>query len=165
MRWVIAGIAGLMLSGCDAPDHLDKSGAGEREAEHTIDPETGEVRMIIPHKDGTATLRSGPNVPVTLPRGISMVPGARVLAHSQFAMGDGQGSLVTFEADVEAPAVIAHFRDQARAAGFAVTLENDAAGTLMIVGERKRDGARLAVTATAGEPTTGQIVVSTIPTG
>ncbi len=162
----MAGLAGLMLTGCDGLDSAGLSGSDEPPlAAHSIDPETGEVRMIIPRKDGTATLRSGPSVPVSLPEGFTLLPGTKVTTHSLFSRPEGQGSLVTFEVDTEAGAVVAHFRGQAKAAGFAITLENNTAGTLLMVGERKRDGARLVVTATPGEPTTGQLMLSTIPAG
>ena len=143
-----------MLAGC--------GGAGEssRQAEHSIDPATGETRMTIPDKGGAATLRAGPSVPVSMPEGFSLFPGTRVTNNARFTRADGEGSLVTFTADAPAKDILAHYRHEAEAAGFAITLEHEAAGSLLLIGERKRDSARLAVTATKGAPTTGQLVLS-----
>lgn len=161
MRWAIAGFAGLMLAACD-------SDAGEGAAplaEHSVDPATGATRMTIPHGNGTATLLAGPEVPVALPDGLTLFPGMRVENNARFARKEGEGALVSFAADAPAPAIIAHYRGEAEAAGFAVTLEHAAAGSVLLIAERSRDGARLAVTATTGTPTTGQLAVSTIPRG
>lgn len=163
MGWRIAGLAGLILTGCDG---ADPTGTEQRPtAQHVVDPATGETRMTIPRPDGAATLRSGPDVPLALPKGFTLPDGSRVLTNSLFSRSDGDGTLVTFEAEPSAQAVIGHFRNQAEAAGFAITVEVETAGTLLIVGERKGDGARLAVTATEGMPTQGQLIVSTIAPG
>ncbi len=127
--------------------------------EHTIDPATGETRIIIPQKDGIATLRSGPNVPVTLPAGFSLFPGSRVVGNSLvMRTGEGQNTLVTFDTDAAAADVIAHYREQAKAAGFAIALEAETGDTVIMIGER--DGAKIAATATQGKPTTGQLVIT-----
>ncbi len=132
--------------------------------EHTIDPATGEVRMTIPDKNGAVTVLSGSKVPVTLPNGLSLFPGSRVLGNSQVTRpGSGQDTLVTFEADAPAADVIAHFRDQAKAAGFAVSLEAETGDTRILVGER--GSTKLTATATQGTPTTGQIVIAAKPMG
>jgi hypothetical protein len=154
MRWGIAGIVAMMLAGCD--------GAGDpsRQAEHSIDPATGETVMTIPDKRGAATLRAGPSVPVALPQGFSLFPGTRVTNNARFTRADGEGTLVTFTADAPAKDILAHYRREAEAAGFAITLEHEAAGSLLLIAERERDGARLAVTVTEGAPTSGQLVFS-----
>lgn len=153
MRWGIAGIAGLMLAGCGG-----EVGTSRR-AEHSIDPVTGETRMTIPHQGETATLRAGPAVPVALPAGLSLFPGTRIAGNARFAQGKRVGSLLTFAADAPAADVMAHYRREAEAAGFAIVLEHAAAGSLIFVADRGRDGARLAITAKSGPPTTGQVVL------
>lgn len=162
MRWVMAGLLGLMLTGCDAAADSDRP-----ETMHRIDPATGETVITIPAEGATATLRAGPAVPVALPAGFTLFPGTRITNNARFDRAEGQGSLITFAADAPAEAIIAHYRQQAEAAGFAITLEHDAAGSLLLIGERTRDGARLAVTATGGaeegSTTTGQLVLSAIP--
>ena len=164
MRWGIGAIAGLMLAGCGGGAAGDATGAGPL-AEHTIDPETGETRITIPRAEGTATLRAGPRVPVVLPDGLALPDGATIRDHARFERAGGEGILVTFETDVPAADVVARLRDQAVAAGFAVTLENAAGGTLLLIGARPRDGARLAVSAAEGTPTTAQLVFTAFPPG
>lgn len=161
MRRIIAGLAGLMLAGCGAAD--DSAAADGPLADHSIDPATGETRMTIPLAGSTATLLAGPTVPVSLPDGFTLFPGTRIANNARFAQAGGEGSLVTFASDAPAAAVIAHYREQAAAAGFAITVEHEAADSLLLIGERARDGARIAVSATAtpGAATTGQLVLST----
>ncbi len=168
MRIRIAVLVGLLLVGLGlavlALTWLDASnlpGAGDSgpgtSTEHIIDPATGETRITIPQKDGIATLRSGPKVPVSLPEGFSLFPGARVVGNSMVTRtGEGQNTLVTFETDAPAAEVIAHYREQAKAAGFAITLEAETGDTFIMVGER--GGGRIAATATQGAPTTGQLI-------
>jgi len=140
------------------------SAGANSQTEHVIDPATGEVRMTIPGKDGAVTVLSGPKLPVSLPKGFSLFAGSRVLGNSR-AMRPGrrQDTLVIFEADAPAADVIAHYRDQAKAAGFAVTLDVQTGDTLILVGER--GGTKLTATATQAAPTTGQISIAAKPNG
>lgn len=164
---VIAAL-GLAVSGLvwfGALDILGASAIGPRSVtEHTIDPATGEVRMTIPDKNGSVTVVSGPKVAVSLPNGLSLFPGSRVNGNSQVTRsGGGQDTLVTFEADAPAADVIAHYREQAKAAGYAIRLEAETGDTFILVAER--GGAKLTATATQGTPTTGQLVVAANPAG
>lgn len=160
----LAVAALVWLGKLDMPGALD---TGPRTTtEHTIDHATGETRITIPQKDGIATLRSGPNVPVTLPEGFSLFPGSRVVGNSLVARtDDGQNTLVTFDTDAAAADVIAHYRKQAKAAGFAIALELTTGDTTILVAERKGDGARLSATATQGSPATGQLIVGGVKAG
>ncbi len=161
------GLAALALTWLDASN---LPGAGDSEprtkTEHTIDPATGEARITIPQKDGIATLRSGPNVPVSLPEGFSLFAGARIVGNSLVTRpGGGQNALVTFETDAPAADVITHYREQAKAAGFAIAIEQTTGDTTILVAERKGDGARLSATATQGSPATGQLIVGGVKAG
>lgn len=149
----------LALAG---PDRSDMPGAGDTGSdtttEHTIDPATGETRITILQKDGIATLRSGANVPVTLPEGFSLLAGARVFGNSLVSRPGGwQNAVVTFETDAPAVQVIAHYREQAKAAGLAITLEAETGNTFIMVAER--GATKVSATATRGTPTTGQLVI------
>ena len=57
--------------------------------------------------------------------------------------------------------MIAHYREQAKAAGFDIQMEMTAGATVTIGGERKRDGSTLSVTATqgAGDKISGQLII------
>jgi hypothetical protein len=72
---------------------------------------------------------------------------------------DGQGTMVMFETDAKPDAIIAHYREQAKSAGFDIELEMNTNGTTMIAGKRESDGSSLSVTATSGDTTTGQIII------
>ena len=159
------GVAGAALVRFGVLEIPGTDGAGPRAAtQHVIDPATGEVRMTIPQKDGAVTVLSGPKLPVSLPKGFSLFAGSRVVGNSRATRpGRRHDTLVTFEADAPAAEVIAHYRDQAKAAGFAVTLDVQTGDTLVLVGER--GGTRLTATATQAAPTTGQISIAANPPG
>lgn len=156
----MVGVAALALAACgsDGPDghHADQ---GES-AGYSIDKTTGETRMTITSKGGDATLRAGAAVPVNLPYGFSLFPGSRVVDNAVVTQPGGQGALITFEADAPAEQVVAHYRDAAAAAGFDIRIQMDTNGTQMVGAERETDGATMSVTATAGNPTTGQIIIA-----
>ena len=151
----------LALVACGSETSGEFTTADGENAEYTIDKDSGETSMTIEGKDGTATMRSGADVPVSLPAGFTLFPGSKVITNTVVNQPDGQGTMVAFEADAPADKVVAHYRDAAKAAGFDIQLEMTTNGTMMVGGERKADGSSLSVTATGGEPTTGQIIIGT----
>lgn len=157
----LAGIAAMTLAGCGSETSGEFTTKDGENAEYTIDKDTGETSMTVEGPDGTATLRSGTDVPVKLPAGFSLFPGSRVITNTVVSQPDGQGTMISFEADAPADTVVAHYRDQAKAAGFEIQLEMNTNGTMLIGGERKEDGSSLSVTATTGDndATTGQIII------
>lgn len=167
MRKVALAIAGgpalalsLTLAACGSETSGEFTTEDGENAEYTIDKDPGETSMTIEGKNGTATMRSGADVPVTLPDGFSLYPGSRVVTNTVVNQPDGQGTMVMFETDAAADKVVAHFREQAKAAGFDIQLEMNTNGTEMIGGERK-DGSTLSVTASPGGEagTTGQLII------
>ncbi|MFL0670957.1 MAG: hypothetical protein ACJLS3_05865 [Erythrobacter sp.] len=166
MRYVIITIltgAGAMLAACSA----EKSGTvttpdGETAA-YTINEASGETSMTIAGENGQTTFRSGANVPVSLPSGLTLFPGSRVVRNTLVDDPEGAGVLINFEADAAASRVVAHYRDAAKAAGYAIELEMTTKDTVMIGGERKSDGSTISVTATAAEPTSGMIFIGRKP--
>ena len=158
--WALTASA-LLLAGCGSETSGEFTTEDGENAEYTIDKATGETSMTIDGPDGTATLRSGAEVPVSLPDGFSLFPGSKVVTNTVVNQPDGQGTMVMFEASAPADKIVAHYRDQAKAAGFDIQLEMNTNGTMMIGGERKDDGSTLSVTATSGDTTTGQIIIGT----
>jgi hypothetical protein len=156
---VFAGTAALALVGCGSETSGEFTTEDGKNAEYTIDEDSGETSMTISGKDGDATLRAGANVPVSLPAGFSLFPGTKVISNAVVSQPDGQGTMVQFEADAPAEKVVAHYKEQAKAAGFDIQLEMNTNGTMLIGGERKADGSSLSVTATSGDTTTGQIII------
>jgi hypothetical protein len=159
---VLATTAAFALAACGSETSGEFTTDDGENAEYTIDKDTGETSMTIKGEDGEATLRSGADVPVSLPEGFSLFPGSKVVSNTVVNQPDGQGTMVTFEAAAAADKVVAHYRDQAEVAGFEIQLEMTTNGTTMIAGERKADGSSLSVTATDGDAaTTGQIILGT----
>lgn len=158
---IMASGAALMLAACGSETSGEFTTEDGENAEYTIDKDSGETSMTIKGEDGEATLRSGADVPVTLPAGFTLFPGSTVITNTVVNQPDGQGTMVAFEADAPADTVVAHYRDAAKAAGFDIQLEMTTNGTVMIGGERKADESSLSVTATTGDDskTTGQIII------
>lgn len=159
--YVLAGTAALLLAACGSETSGEFTTEDGETAEYTIDKDTGETSMTVKGKDGEATLRSGANVPVSLPDGFTLYPGSTVVTNTVVNQPDGKGTMVTFEVDAPADRVVAHYREAAKAAGFEIQLEMNTNGTMLVGGERKADGSSISVTATSGEPTTGQIIIGT----
>jgi ABC-type Fe3+-hydroxamate transport system substrate-binding protein len=155
----------LLLAACGSETSGEFTTAEGEKAEYTIDEDSGETSMTVKGPDGTATLRSGAEVPVSLPDGFSLYPGSKVVTNTVVDQPDGQGTMVMFEATAPADKIVAHYREQAKAAGFDIQLEMNTNGTTMIGGERKGDGSTLSVTATSGDTTTGQIIIGTKKSG
>ncbi|MEE4317355.1 MAG: hypothetical protein V2I74_10285 [Erythrobacter sp.] len=158
---VLASGAALTMAACGSETSGEFTTEEGKTAEYTIDKDSGETSMTIESEDGTATLRSGADVPVDLPEGFSLYPGAKVITNTVVNQPDGQGTMVMFETGDAADRVIAHFRKEATDAGFAIQIDANMNGSLMIAGERKSDGSTLSVTANAneGDATTGQLII------
>lgn len=158
---VCAAVTAAALAACGSEKSGEFTTEDGKTAQYTIDEEGGETSMTVEGPDGTATLRSGTEVPVSLPAGFTLFPGSKVITNTVVNQPDGQGTMIAFEAGAPAEKVIAHYRDAAKAAGFDIQLEMNSNGTQMVGAERKADGTSLSVTASAGETTTGQIIIAT----
>ncbi|MDC8754541.1 hypothetical protein OIK40_07805 [Erythrobacter sp. sf7] len=158
---IIASGVALALAACGSETSGEFTTEDGETAEYTIDKNTGETSMTLEGEDGTATLRSGADVPVDLPDGFSLYPGAKVITNTVVNQPDGTGTMVMFETGDAADKVIAHFRKEAEEAGFAIQIDANMNGSLMIGGERKKDGSTLSVTANThqGDATTGQLII------
>lgn len=157
--------AALVLAGCGGSEESGEftTDDGER-GEYTIDSETGEARMSVETEDGTATLRSGKDVPIDLPDGFSIYPGSRVTSNSVIAQGERTGSMILFEADDPPRDVIAHYRGQAEAAGLEIRMDASMGESLMVAGDNEAEGLSFQASATAADGvTTGQLFVGRMP--
>lgn len=154
-----SGAAAALLSACGDTPSEKASAQNPAHSEYTIDDKTGETRMTIKVPEGTASLRSGAKVPLNLPAGFTLFPGATVVTNTVVKQPDGHGTMVSFETDAPADDVIAHYRAEAEAAGFALEVEVNTNGSHLIGGVRKGDGSHLSVTATQGKPTTAQLII------
>lgn len=163
----VAGTAAVVLAACGSETSGELTTADGESAEYTVDEDSGETSMTVEGPDGTTTLRSGAEVPVNLPDGFSLFSASKVVSNTVVKQADGQGTMVMFETDAAADKVIAHYREQAKAAGFDIQIEMNTNGTMMIGGERKGDGSTFSVTASAGEGagTFGQLIIGSQKSG
>ncbi|MCP9222692.1 hypothetical protein MKP08_08035 [Erythrobacter sp. LQ02-29] len=120
---LIAGLAALLCAAC-----------GD-EAHHSVDPASEEVQVQIPTREGRATMRSGPQVAPRLPLGFTIVPNARVVHATDVKRADRKGSLVALESG-DSPVELARFyRQEAEAAGLAISYSLGDEGRQTLVGE------------------------------
>jgi hypothetical protein len=142
MRLVMSSLLSLALLAC-GPSQQETS--PDKAGSYTI--EGGETRASITGKDGSVTtLRAGEKVPVQLPRGFSVAPGLTVVSNTHVARARGVFVLLDMKGSMPVADVIAFYRQQAEAAGVAITVDIASADSTTIAGESK-DG--LAFTAMA----------------
>lgn len=159
VRLAMAGMAALLLAGCGS----EGSGTVEDEngevAHYKVDESSGEVNATLETADGTATMRSGADVPVELPRGFTIYPGAEVTTNTVFEQADANGALVTMKAEASPEEMVAFYRKQAEAAGVEISL-NMNTDTMQMIGGDAPDGATFSFTATRKDDgTTAQLMV------
>ena len=158
-RLAIAGAAALLLAGCGS----ERSGMFETEGGETgaysVDASGEEITATIKTPEGSATMQSGADVPVDLPRGFSIYPGAEIVTNTVFEQAGSKGALVTMESDAAAAEMIAFYRKQAEGAGIEIELNLDT-DTMQMIGGKSADGSPFSFTATKqAEGTTGQLMV------
>lgn len=157
--WIHAGAAALLLAACGSKTDEQAQASDPAHGEYIIDEKTGETRMAIKVPGGTASLRSGAKVPLSLPDGFTLFPEAKVVTNAVVKQPDGQGTMLTFETEAPPEDVVAHYRREAEAAGFAIEVVLDAGGTLTIGGTRASDRATFSLTAFEGTPTSAQLTI------
>ena len=131
----LAVIAPLALIGCGS----DKSGTfddGEGgEGSYSVEQKDGETTATVTTRDGTATMRSGADVPLELPSGFTLYPGAKVENNTSFSAGSGKGALINMTSGDSPQKMVDFYRKQAKAAGFEITMDAKMGDQIAIVGE------------------------------
>ena len=130
----------LCLGACASePDSENRTQAqpGDRErGSYIVDGETGEISARIHREDGTvATMRSGEKVPVRLPAGFTLYPGAEVISNTHVRHGGGNGVLLTMRSGDDPQELAAFYHRQADAAGVAIEMQMKAGRTAMFAGK------------------------------
>lgn len=153
----------IALSACGAETSGTLTGEEGEEGEYTINRETGETTARIETEEGTATLRSGSDVPVDLPAGFTLYPGAEVVTNTVVQLGDGSGVLLTMSSD-DSPEEIAEFyKAQAEKAGVAIEMDMAVNGGKIVGGEAP-SGLTFSIMATPqGGATSAQLTVGNQP--
>lgn len=149
----------LTLAACGAETSGTFTDEDGETGEYTIDNSTGETTARIETEEGTATLRSGSNVPVVLPAGFSVYPGANVVTNTVVKQGEGSGTLVTMQSADSPEDVAAFYKEQAEKAGVTIQMEMSTNGA-QIVGGESADGLTFSIMASpSSEGTTAQLTV------
>jgi hypothetical protein len=133
----LATAVSVLLAACGS----EKSGEFTTEegetGEYSIDSATGETSARIETEEGTAVMRSGPGVPVNLPDGFSVYPGASVVSNTVVDHANGtSGSLITFRSQDTPQQISAYYRREAEAAGYKISLEMNVGDGMLIGGEK-----------------------------
>lgn len=157
----LASALALLLSACNSEQSGTITTPEGETADYTIDETSGETTMRIKTPEGDATMRSGARVPITLPDGFTLYPGSNVVTNTVVNQPKGTGTMVVFEAPVDASAIIAHFKQAAIKAGYAIEVEATMNETVMISGKRASDEASFVVStgAKVDGKTSGQLVI------
>lgn len=134
--------AGAMLGACSA----ERGGEAAKRPPATADERRVEVAQ---GRAGRVAMRTGPSVPVTLPKGFTLFPGAQVVENTVVERRGRRHVLLHFTVDAPPGAVVAHYRAQARAARARLTLDLGGSGAASL-GGTLADGQRLSVSARAG---------------
>lgn len=155
----LAATASLALAACGSETSGTIEGEDGETAEYTIDRSSGEMNATITTDEGTATVRSGTDIPVDLPDGFSLYPGATVVNNTTFAQGDAGGSMIMFQSEDSPEEVATFYRKQAEDAGIDIEFEMNANGGRMF-GGKDEDGRTVTVNASESDGmTTAQLTV------
>ncbi|MDY7097546.1 MAG: hypothetical protein SXU28_05355 [Pseudomonadota bacterium] len=152
---------GLMLSACSSETSGTFEGEDGETGEYSIDEGTGEASATIETEAGTATMRSGSTVPVDLPAGFTLYPGAEVVTNTVVSQGEGQGALLTMTSSDSPEEVAAFYKQQAEKAGVEIQMELSVNDGKMI-GGASPDGLTFSINASPSpEGTSAQLAVGT----
>lgn len=140
MHRIASPFALLLLTACGGPGGQEPA----PQSTPNIEPKltTGEERTRIAAKGQTpATLRSGPRVPVVLPRGFTLYPGAEVVSNTVVERGAMRPMLLVFRTPASIEQVMLYYRAQARAAGMTVEVDLAGRGRASLGGTLRSGGA------------------------
>ena len=106
--------AALAVGACggEAESAGENGGDGaEPRGSYDIDAETGETRARHTGDDGTVTtMHSGERVPVELPAGFALYPGARVTNNTRVEQAAGVLVLLTLESAAQPADMVTYYR-------------------------------------------------------
>lgn len=139
-------LAGLSLAACS--DSVSTPTPREAPSgSYGSHPASGEIRgRITPRGEAAVTLRSGPQVPIRLPPGFTLYPGATVISNTVVERAGKRQALLVFETPDPLTEVTLFFRAQAEASGVALTLDLGGRDRASI-GGTLADGGRVVIAA------------------
>ncbi|MGI8943497.1 MAG: hypothetical protein ACR2FJ_04545 [Qipengyuania sp.] len=129
-----AGLLAL-FGACGSPESEAVSDTeSEAPGSYAYDPQTGETRASIRQDDGRiATMRSGESVPVDLPGGFTLYPGAQVESSTQIDSVTGGGWMVRMTSREESDRLVEFYRREAQRADIDLAM-NRSMGDMTIIG-------------------------------
>lgn len=139
----LIAFAVLAASCAERDEQRERAKRSSAETELTL----GEERVQIAPKGEAATvLRSGPEVPVRLPPGFTLYPGAKIVTNTVFQREDAGRILLVFETSESVDKVIHFYRMQAQLGGVPLPLDLGSREQASIGGTLP-DGGKLSVSA------------------
>lgn len=160
MRASIAVLtAAFFLAACGSDTSETFEDEQGNSSSYTIDEQSGETTATITTEDGVATMRSGESVPVDLPDGFSLFPGAQVNNNTTFTLDDSRGAMIMFQSDAEPQAIADFYRKQAEAAGIEIEVELSINGGKTLGGESESGRTFTLNASREGETTSAQLMV------
>ncbi|SMQ59772.1 hypothetical protein SAMN06297468_0324 [Altererythrobacter xiamenensis] len=151
--------AALCLSACNSETSETAEAEDLDTSSYTIDEKSGETTATITTEDGVATMRSGESVPVDLPEGFSLFPGAQVNNNTTFSLDDSRGAMIMFQSDAEPQAIADFYRKQAEAARIEIEVELSINGGKTLGGESESGRTFTLNASREGETTSAQLMV------
>jgi hypothetical protein len=153
--------AALLLGACGSETSGTFTTEEGETGEYTIDRESGESTMTVDTPDGEVTMRTGADVPVSLPAGFTLIGGAEVVSNTTVDQGGTKGALLAFTSDKSPEEIADHYRAEAREAGITIQIETSMNGGKMIGGKNEATGTTFSVNSYPGEEgTTSQLTIS-----
>lgn len=151
--------AALILASC-SPDREGTIQTEDDEIEYSIDGSGSNAEFRGTDESGReVSVNTGTDVPVNLPAGYSIYPGANVVSNSVVNMGDGSGSIVLMTTSDSPEQVARFYRAQAEAAGIEIAMEMNVQDSQMIAGEGPSGKTFTLNASTNDEGTTAQLMV------
>jgi hypothetical protein len=145
---IIIGLAPavLILSACEVAQTDEYVTAEDQLGENArVAKATGSA---ITGPDGkTISQKSGSDVAVSLPKGFSLYPKAKVVSNTVTSDGAARQSTLMFQSSASPEDIAGFYKDQAQKAGMDITIDLNFDDNYTIAGDRAADGAAMTVSA------------------
>lgn len=159
MRMILAVAGAGMLAACGGPaDGTYQTEEGTVEVDSDASGGRSEIRFTGKHGE-EAVITSGTNVAVDLPAGFGIYPGAQVVSNTSMSSAEGDAAMVVMTSADKPAELVAHYRQQAEAAGVTIEMEMNQNGTLLIGGELPAGGGFSFTAMAAGDSTQGTLLI------
>lgn len=150
-RLIGLAVISLSLAACgDGSSDLfpEEDGSGSGAAINADGSSASTKTTIETSEGGTITQETGANLAVELPAGLTLFPGAKVVANTRTSSDQGNQTTIMFESKAAPVDVIAHYKKQAEEADLELPIALTFEDSSTIAGDRASDGLKLTVSAT-----------------